>query len=60
MARKNYKKKKVGTSVEVLKAQLEEMKPSGPCHTFALEAFVLFVAVCVVPLSAVSNCKYNC
>lgn len=57
MARKNFKKKQVDTSVGVLKAHLEEMKPSGPCNTFILAAFVLVVAVCVVPLAALSNCK---
>lgn len=60
MARKNVNKKQVDVSVEVLKAQLEEMKPSAHCNTFALAAFVLVVAVCVVPLAALSNCKYNC
>lgn len=60
MARENFKKKQLDTSVEVLKAQLEEMKPPGHCNTFALAAFVLVVAVCVVPLAALSNCKCNC
>lgn len=58
MARKNFKKKPVDTSGEVLKAQPEEMKLSGHRNTFALAAFVLVVAVCVVPLAALSNCKY--
>lgn len=60
MTRKNFKKKQVDTSVEVLKAKLEEMKPSGHCNTFAFAAFVLVVAVCVVPLAALCNRKYNC
>lgn len=60
MARKNFKKKQVDRSGEVLKAQLAGMKPPGHRNTFALAAFVLVVAVCVVPLAALSNCKCNC
>ena len=52
--------KQVDASVERSKAQLEGMKPSGHCNTFVLAAFVLVVAVCVVPMAALSNCKYNC
>lgn len=59
MTRKNFKKKQVDTTVEVLKGQLEEMKPPGHCITFVLAAFVLVVAVCVVPLAALCNCKYT-
>lgn len=59
MARKNFLKKQVDTSVEVLKKQLEEMKLSGHCNTFAVAALVLVLAVCALPLAALSNSKYN-
>lgn len=58
MARRNLKKNQVDTSAEVVKAKPENMNPSGQCNIFA--AFVLVVAVCVLPMAALSNCKYKC
>lgn len=58
MARKKLKKKQKDISGKVEKAKLEEMKQTDHCNVFALPAFVLVLAVCVAPLSALSNCKY--